>query len=725
MKQVKLISVEVKNYCNHIDPIGLGFEDSKTTVLVGPNGSGKTSLLQAIPYAFYGSCEKGRGEDVLNNKTKKNCLIYVKFQVDDDEYEVKRYVKYTKKGTTVTLSKNGKLTHTGSKEVVPEIERLILPKKLFNNTLLFGQKVKTFFTDLTDSEQKDIFRKILKLDDYVLYGKETTKRINEINEDIRKLETDIKVNEELKTSTNNQIKLNKELKIKFESEKQKNLLDFKEKINSLNDSLKELELSLDFFDDDLDNSLIELIKSNTISQQELTKTDEKLKEVDDMINAGAELKKLEITRDAKSAIDDLVKNHHENQQQIKESFNNDIKGIERLRDKSKEIRDDLSNKSVAELSPVKYLSNDVLKLEEIRSLSECPTCKRPMNKEGEETINFNIEEIQDKINEIKSNVEKRKKHIDEKKESVISLDKEIERLKNLKEDRLKEASDDFDESNVIINERFTSTITKLEEMVKAEKSNRKSKILEEEKELKNKVKDLENKKKEVEESIKEKKGVEEKINKMISSIDKEELLYKNKSEETFDESQLIELEKNLEFLKQECTQLKKSMIELEEIINVLEFWKEGFSSSGIQSMLIDESIPYLNLRVKYYMDKICNGRYSVSFDTLSTTKSGEFRDKISVELFDTETHSDDRVKFSGGQERMVDIGIILSLGDLQSMIHGVEFNILMFDEIFDALDESNIGYVSALLSQLSKDKCIVIISHRYIDQLEYDEELRF
>jgi DNA repair exonuclease SbcCD ATPase subunit len=125
------------------------------------------------------------------------------------------------------------------------------------------------------------------------------------------------------------------------------------------------------------------------------------------------------------------------------------------------------------------------------------------------------------------------------------------------------------------------------------------------------------------------------------------------------------------------------------------------------------------------MDKICNGRYAVSFDTLSSTKSGEFRDKIAVELFDTETHSDDRVKFSGGQERMVDIGIILSLGDLQSMIQGVEFNILMFDEIFDALDESNIGHVSALLNQLSKDRHIVVISHRYIDQIECGEELRF
>ncbi len=154
---------------------------------------------------------------------------------------------------------------------------------------------------------------------------------------------------------------------------------------------------------------------------------------------------------------------------------------------------------------------------------------------------------------------------------------------------------------------------------------------------------------------------------------------------------------------------------------ILEFWKQAYSSTGIPSMLIDDAIPFMNERVAYYLEKISNGRYIVSFDTLSETKSGEFRDKISVNVLDTKTRADRRVQFSGGQTRVVDIAIILTLGDLQAKIQDIKFNILLFDEIFDSLDDENIGYVSKVLRVLANKKTIFIISHRHVDQLEADE----
>ena len=137
-------------------------------------------------------------------------------------------------------------------------------------------------------------------------------------------------------------------------------------------------------------------------------------------------------------------------------------------------------------------------------------------------------------------------------------------------------------------------------------------------------------------------------------------------------------------------------------------------------MLIDESIPFMNQKVAGYLDKLTNGRYIVSFDTLAETKSGQFRDKISVHVIDTYTRANSRIQLSGGQTRIVDIATILTLGDLQSNIQDVFFNILLFDEIFDSLDEENIGYVSKVLTNLKVGKAIYLISHRHEDQLEPD-----
>ena len=160
-----------------------------------------------------------------------------------------------------------------------------------------------------------------------------------------------------------------------------------------------------------------------------------------------------------------------------------------------------------------------------------------------------------------------------------------------------------------------------------------------------------------------------------------------------------------------------------EDIELYQFWKDAFSPKGIPSMLIDESIPFMNIKVSEYLEKLTNGRYLVSFDTLAETKGGEFRDKISVHVLDTQTRASSRIQLSGGQTRIIDIATILTLGDLQSNIQDIKFNILLFDEIFDSLDEENIGFVSKVLSNMKVGKSIYLISHRHEDQLEADEVL--
>ena len=194
-------------------------------------------------------------------------------------------------------------------------------------------------------------------------------------------------------------------------------------------------------------------------------------------------------------------------------------------------------------------------------------------------------------------------------------------------------------------------------------------------------------------------------------------------EAEYDKGQLAAYQMRKKDLEKAIKEMKKGVADLKKEEVVSEFWKKAWSPTGIPSMLIDESIPFMNEKVSEYLDKLTNGRYLVSFDTLAATKAGEFRDKISVNVLDTHTRANSRIQLSGGQTRIVDIATILTLGDLQSNIQDVNINILLFDEIFDSLDEENIGFVSNILSQLKVGKSIYLISHTQVDQLEADEVL--
>jgi exonuclease SbcC len=225
-------------------------------------------------------------------------------------------------------------------------------------------------------------------------------------------------------------------------------------------------------------------------------------------------------------------------------------------------------------------------------------------------------------------------------------------------------------------------------------------------------------------SEKKRQEVQQKITTDQASIETLKKQIKNVEEEEFDTSTLDQLNNNkhkqLEILQKE----NDTIVEADKKIVILKFWEEAFSQRGIPSMLIDQAIPLMNSSMRKYLELLSNGRYIVTFDTISQTKGGEYRDKFSVNVLDTKTQVNNRKQLSGGQTRLIDIATILTLRDLKKDLGGIDFNLFAFDEIFDALDDLNIGYVCNILNTLKEDRSLLVVSHRHQDDLEADNHIQ-
>jgi DNA repair exonuclease SbcCD ATPase subunit len=192
---------------------------------------------------------------------------------------------------------------------------------------------------------------------------------------------------------------------------------------------------------------------------------------------------------------------------------------------------------------------------------------------------------------------------------------------------------------------------------------------------------------------------------------KDEELVELKSQPVVDDSEIHTVGNTIKELVKQEKNLKKDEDHFNELITILEFWKEGFSDRGIKSMLIDDALPYLNECVREELERLAPGRFILTFDTLSTTGAGDIRDKFSVNVLNTETGADNYKLLSGGEKRMIDVCTISSLRKLTEKLHGKSFNIFLLDEVLDSLDSDNSVAYLKILKKISDDLSVTLVTH--------------
>jgi DNA repair exonuclease SbcCD ATPase subunit len=727
MRNIEFIEAGAENFCNYIDPIILPIKSNSLTLITGPNGSGKTTMFDIIPYTLYNKTSKDLiGDDAVNDAVGKDCHTWIVWKEESDLYRADRYCKHKKFGNTALLSKNGENIKRGHAEFVKEIEKLLLPQKLLMNTLYFSQKIRTFFTDLGDAEQKAIFRMILQLEEFTGYYDEAAKQLKVLNSDHDKLKTKVEVTKNLITETESQFQTVIKQKDLFHVNKQLYLDDLTYKLKNLNCEYINLEIELNKIDRNIGDKITKIqVEIENNRNQRIGFDQDKNNQIKEM-ESKLKLKQSEFSNIAIQQKAELVSDANIK----KQSLSSETEKLNKLKLEKN------TTGSLFENERKNYLrvSSEIAKLEiEITRIKDsfieeeviCELCRQVVGNDKIIHLKNHLSE-KEKESEILK-IECNQYSIETKRlnTKIMELDPAIgdveidisSKLRNIDE-YLKFKSNEIEEKLKVAFGKLMSKITECNNMI--ERSYTQNTYSVNQKLSKLQI-DLKNN----QDILEEKKEKIEKFDRIKLDLGSIKTQITSKEDEKFDEEILTSLKhRNSELLK-DLKETETSINEQLCVMEMVEFWKVGFSPSGIPNILIDESIPFMNSKVSEYLEKISGGRYLVSFDTMGQTKSGEFRDKISVNVLDTFTKANTRKKLSGGQTRVVDIATILTLSDLQCLVQDVRFNIILFDEIFDALDDENIGYVSKILRYLARDKSIFIISHRHVDQIEADETLSF
>jgi len=174
---------------------------------------------------------------------------------------------------------------------------------------------------------------------------------------------------------------------------------------------------------------------------------------------------------------------------------------------------------------------------------------------------------------------------------------------------------------------------------------------------------------------------------------------------------LDELLQELEEAKQERDATAQKVERLSDDLKYAQFWIQGFSNSGLKSLILDSIVPFLNDRAKVYAHNLTDGNVRVEFSTKTKLKSGEEREQFKV-LVENVEGAEDYEGNSGGERARIDLAINFSLSDLMATRAKKAFPQRFFDEPFEGMDESGLEASMDLLANMIKEcGTIFVVTH--------------
>ncbi|WCS68537.1 chromosome partition protein [Bacillus phage vB_BsuM-Goe16] len=141
------------------------------------------------------------------------------------------------------------------------------------------------------------------------------------------------------------------------------------------------------------------------------------------------------------------------------------------------------------------------------------------------------------------------------------------------------------------------------------------------------------------------------------------------------------------------------------------FWSNAYGNQGIKSILLDSVTPFLNQRANYYLSALSDSTMEVEFNTQTTLASGEKRDKFSVEV-KNKNGEDGYRGSSNGEKRRIDVAVNMALQDLVMSRSNKKIDLIVYDEVFEGLDQIGCEAVIQLLNEKAK-QCgtVMVITH--------------
>lgn len=229
---------------------------SKTTLVVGENGAGKSTMLDALSFVLFNKpFRKVNKPQLMNSITKKDLSVEVEFQISNSNYKIIRGIK----PDVFEIYKDGALLNQNAKskdyQEVLEKQILKINHKSFCQVVVLGSATFQPFMQLPAQARREIIEDLLDLQIFTSMNLLLKTKMTENTDNLNKCQSDKRVAE-------TQLDMLKKHEVSIQSNNEKQIEEKQSKI----DASLELVISTN-------NEIAEIIETGKALKQKLADQD--------------------------------------------------------------------------------------------------------------------------------------------------------------------------------------------------------------------------------------------------------------------------------------------------------------------------------------------------------------------------------------------------------------------------------------------------------------------